>query len=474
MRLLGNIWWMLLVVFPLFGAEAYMERSAINVGSPAVLILKAEGKNVEFPEIDAIDGFMVASRQTRQSIEVRNGVYQKRLEKFYTFYPDRNVTVPSFGVVVDGKEEATKPLHVTIVTTQDANKMIPFVVETTVDNPSPYKGELFKVSVVFKRDANVEVAQLQLLDPQFDGFWIKGTQTHDPYFEGGYITQKATYWLAPQREGKMRIEPIVVNVATKVNGRDIFNMLIDQVQWQRVRSKESFIDVKPLPDGVNLVGDFTLKVYTDTKEVEAGKPVNVRVEVRGNGNIDDIPPVKIVAKDTIIFEDKPMIKGHVEQGHYRGIWEKKFALTPSHDTTIEALEIPYFNPTTHRVERMKSDPIALHVKGSLPQTVIPQSTTTLPEASPQKELSLQHFFGAVVGGIVLGMGLVLVWQRRRSVQNFVHLSTSERELLRQLLPYQGKDEVLDSWIERLEMNCYGGEKHPIARKEIKKILEMLS
>jgi hypothetical protein len=328
--------------------------------------------------------------------------------------------------------------------------------------------------VLFKRDSDVDVAQLQLLDPQFDGFWVKGSQTHEPFFDNGYIVHKASYWLSPQRTGKMVIEPVTVNVATKISGRDIFNMLIDQVQWQRIRSRALELEVQELPDDIALVGSFSLDVKADTLEVDAGKPVNVVVEVRGSGNIDDAPSVSLKAADAIIFEDKPVVKARVDQGRYRGVWEKKFALTPSKNTQIEPIEIAYFNPVSKTIQIMRSEAINLHVKGALPQAIMPKEPLKETQVTIIKEtFSWTYALATLLGGVILGVILILLWQRRHEAHKLIHLKESERELLRQLLGYQGKDVRLDGWIEKLEMNCYGGQKHPIARKEIKAIVESL-
>ena len=350
MRLLGKIILFLSICMPLFAkVEAYLERNVVNAGEPAVLILKAKGKDVVFPQIDDISGYEVSSRNTRQSTSYINGKFSQELERIYTFYPTADVDIPSFKISVAGKEELTKPLHVKIKNPTSSNGQEPFEVDVKVSNTTPFVGELIRVDVLFKRDASKRVAQLQLVDPQFDGFWVKGSKTYDQTMQGEYVVHKASYWMWASRTGKVKIEPITVNVGIKNASRDVFNMFMENVSWHRVRSTPTSLEVKELPSGVVLVGDFSLKVQVDKNEVDVGKPVNVTVEIRGKGNLDDVPTINLNAKDAVVFRDKPNIKAHIDGDDYRGVWEQKFALSPSRDTLIEAIKVPYFNLKTKRV-----------------------------------------------------------------------------------------------------------------------------
>ncbi len=96
-----------------------MNSTRISDGEKLDVKLIAEGKGVIFPSIDNIAGFTLEDKRTSQKSQMKivDGAITQKSETILAFslYPDKNLTIPSFKVKIDGKEYSTKPVEIEVI-----------------------------------------------------------------------------------------------------------------------------------------------------------------------------------------------------------------------------------------------------------------------------------------------------------------------------------------------------------------------
>lgn len=458
----------------LFGASANVDKSQITQGEAVTLTLSASGRDIQFPNIDSIDGFAITSTGRSSQTINENGKITRISNRSYMFYPDKNVTIPPFTILVDQQKESTKALHVKIVDelSLDGKKQLEVTLE--VDNQNPYIGELIKATITFRQDERVQVGSVDMEAINFDAFWSKNEPIKTQKKENGYFTQTISYWLSPLKEGNQTIGPVVIKAGIRDgNNKDPFGMFFDRLTPKYIRSQKITLDVKPLPEDVKLVGSFNIMSQSDTSQVEAGKPANILVEIRGEGNFDDIGSLPIKAGDAIIYDDKPKIETTPTNEGLFGVFRQKFAVIATEDVVVEPFVIRYFDKKSGEIKTIQTKPISIKVKGGVKKSAQPKSQIVLPQK--QKVIVKKEGISYLWVGFALFVGLLLGVLFARF--NPLHVKAkkpkifqNQKELLRQILPFKGESKILDEQIGLLEKNIYENRSEKVDKKEILKIL----
>lgn len=137
----------------------------------------------------------------------------------------------------------------------------------------------------------------------------------------------------------------------------------------RIRSNESMVKVKPLPENApsefnGAVGEYEIQVVVDRGEVEQGKVVAYTVEVKGKGNIEDFELPKINFPSGVMLYGDPEVEDSVFITT-TGLSGKKrityfLQLNKASDVNLEPLKLVYFNPNSEVYESKLSN--AIHIK----------------------------------------------------------------------------------------------------------------
>jgi len=466
MRLHGSLGLIFLLGLDLFGARAFFLKPSIEPGESATLVLSAKGEKIHFPAIEQIEGFSIVAHQSRQSIELNNGVMSKQLDAYFTFYPDRNVTIPSYEISVDGAKEMTEPLHLTVASTPlSASQKEPFSFEMNVSNTSPLQHEGVKLSFIFKRNQNETLMDMRFTKPALEGFWVKELGQDAPQVQNGEVVHALHYMLYPQKSGEFHIEPAKIEVARQVSSREMF---FNQVQWKSIRSNDITLHVKPL-EGVDILGHFTMQLQVDKDEIASNEPLNVTLKITGEGNLDDIEPFNFSIPDATVFSDAPKVTTWMDGEKLKGEFVQKFAINAQKTFEIAPMTLRFYDPSLKQIERIVTPAKSIHVRPLAHASEKGVAVESIGDAENVWRFDTRSFLLGmaliVLIGIVLRFGM-----RLRTFHNPLK-SSAQRVILQKLLKHQGKSDEVDSWIEKLEANLYRGEKHPINRKAIGKILE---
>ena len=470
MPFVGRILFLLFLGIELFGAKAYLLQNPVEVGESATLVLSAKGNKIHFPKMEAIVGFPIVSHQSRQSMELSNGVLNRQIDTYYTFYPDKNIRVPSFEITIDGKKEQTEALELNM----QASSAKPvghqlFSLEMNVSNDSPLQQEGVKLTFIFKRDRTENLVDMKFSKPSLEGFWVKEGQKDNPYVEGDYIIHTISYYIFPQKSGELVIPKAKIDIAKQINSREMF---LSQIQWESISSNELTLHVSPLV-GATLLGHFNVEVQVDATEVEINSAVNVTVKIVGDGNFEDIAPFVLKANGATVFADEPKIKTFLQGDTLKGEFVQKFSLSAQKDFQIEPLKLHYYNPDTKKIDFFSSKSIDIKIlhpeKAEKSSRGVSEPVTDSVEKPSFKFEWINIGIGLCLGMLLLGLIQWGFHYERKGKMRF----EGERELLQKLLKYKGKNEEATKMITLLEENIYGNAKHKLSKRVIKKLLKNL-
>ena len=492
--ILGKI--LLIALLPIYllagSVSATIDKTAIYPGDSVTLTLSATGSDIEFPKIDKIDNYPVADSGTSTSIVIMNGDMKKTLKRSYSFSPDKNVTIPSFTVKVGGKEYKTQPINVSILDPKTAIKNgADASLQMVVDKNSSYVGEALNLDLILKLKANSNIAKAQIEPPKFSNLWAKQVGDVQKSQEGNYIVQKYHFIVFPQQSGKITIPPIVAHIAkAQKDAYDPFfgsgmniSMFGGNLEWSKVFSNPVTINVKPLPDNLELYGDFNIKATPDRTKVYAGKAVNLTVTVEGVGNIDDVKKFNFDIPNAVVYADEPKVQSGFRGKEYGGRFTQKIAIVGDSNFTIPALELRYFDKNSKKEVVKKTQPINITVIGGAKVTNVQQTApkiVTAPNSSDMNNSS--HSNNNANNSTKIGWllyvyllisfiaGLLVMWliksrkpkeKKELPIVKKIQKAKSDKDLHKVLLPFAKDSKVVSNELKKLEDNIYNDGKNEV-------------
>ena len=501
-QILGKIFLILILTISSFASvTATVTPKAIYKGDSVNFIISADGGDIEFPQIEEIAGYPIIGTSSSQSVNIINGNMTKTISKTYSFRPDKSVIIPSLNVKVDGKVYKTKELKVDVLKPTASTNGDPFVLEMKVNKTEAFVGEAIDLSISFKRKLNAKLNKLQLGEPKLEDFWVKKVDKTDQSREGDYIVETIHYQIFPQKAGDYQIPAIEALIGKVQRGRrggffddPFFDSFTQQLSWQKIYSNELHIKVKPLPNGLELYGEYEIQARVDKKRVHANKPVNLTIDIKGKGNIDDIKKFNPTIDNAIVYADEPKITSQLVNGEYQGHFTQKIAIISDQNFTIPPMELKYFDKNTKTVKSIKTEPIDIEVIGgeksaSKPSTieVSPTQKIEAPSSNPQQAISktvtvkedgyIKYLFLAL--GFLLGAFSVIgfdkfknrVAKKESDMVKAIRKAKTDKALFELLLPYAKKDKRISEALNKLEANIYKGAKNKIDKEILMEVFE---
>jgi len=352
-------------------------------------------------------------------------------------------------------------------------------------------GEPVKLDIIFKQRRDAKADRLNITPPQLQDFWAKEIRGQREHLEGNYIVQSKSFLLFPQKEGNFTIPAIEADVGTYVQNQSNDPFLNDpffvtfnrQISWKRLFSNKVNLSVKPLPDNLEVYGDFTMSANVDKREVLANKPVNLTIKIKGSGNFDDIQKFNLNIPDAIVYADEPKVSTRIIGDRQVGEFTQKIAIIADRNYTIPAVEFSYFDAKTKTKKTIKSAPIKITVKGG----TVSKSTSSKIEEAPSlkgnnqtqtqkvvvKEDSKTKYIylliGLILGSFITFMALKINFKKPKKEQEItkqISKAKDDKELYKILLPYAKEHEYLKEILEKLEENIYKNGKNSINKNDI--------
>ncbi len=236
-----------------------------------------------------------------------------------------------------------------------------------VSNLNPYVGEGIYVVYKLYVSHNISVNDWRVSEtPQYNGFWNQDIEVKDLNAKNGkyngedyrYLVLKRAV-LIPQREGKLKIEPIKMDFSVGIpTGRGDFfgNMITKNINYATASAIRT-VNVKKLPeenkpiDFAGAVGQFDFEVKANKNVLKANDAAQITVKVSGKGNLKlfEIPKIVTPAElEVYTPEHKEQVTTTLTG--LRGSVSDIYTVVPQYKGKYKIPEVTfsYFNPVEEK------------------------------------------------------------------------------------------------------------------------------
>lgn len=362
------------------------------------------------PYTSSSQSYQMINGSTTQSVSL-SYTYQLRASKVGKF------TLPAATIKVNGKTYKSNSRVIEVVkgnnpappssssnsnpSTKGANsdKAIPEGIifgRTLVNKKNVYVGE--PILVTQKIYSKKQIANVtDFKEPSYDGFWKEDIDigqlklTKENYGGQVYFTvtlQKMI--LFPQKVGKLDLGSFDLNAVISI--RKTRKARNQWEYWQygdkvvtaentnvSINSPKVNINVKSIPeagrpkDYTGVVGNFTFSAKLDKSKVEANDAINLKLVVKGNGNIDllDIPKPAFPS-DFEIYDPKIKTKSDNSVAGVNGSKSYEYLIIPRNEGLYEIppISFSYFDVSKGKFITLKSDTFRIKVGKGKASTVL--------------------------------------------------------------------------------------------------------
>lgn len=442
--------------------KAKVDSKKIEVGDSVTLSLSISGEDITKPSIQKICDSEIISTSTQTNMQIINGSVSKSFTLNYTFVPQKSCRIEPIEVEVDNKIEKSEPIEIEVANT-GVRKDADFILTLSSDKKELFVGEPFELTFTFKQKREVDAVDLKFFPPEFNGFWVKSQTQPQRSQDAKEIITKIVYKMAPQRAGEFKISKAQIDVAVRSSNANNFSPWMPAIKWKSYFSNEIVFDIKPLPSGVALAGDFTLKASADKEEVDSNEPVNVVIDVIGEGNLEDIKSFKPGIEGVAVFDEKISID--------RDVLTQKIAFVSERDFTIPSFSLTYFDTKTKEIKTVSTKEIAVHIKNAKTQEILnikkEDSESQNIESKSRTQDSINSFF-FFLSGLAIGV-LIMFFIKKTGFKKEKKSSIKDpKTLLMKLLEFRDDEEV-KKVIEILEKNIYQNQNIELDKESLNRI-----
>ncbi|MBL8878599.1 MAG: BatD family protein [Phycisphaerales bacterium] len=341
----------------------------------------------EFPEIPNATIEKGAGGESTQTTIVNGRMRTTRTRTF-----EYRVTISQVGelviapvkIEVDGKRLGTRALRLDILPSDSQER---FFVEIAGDverayvgqkvqltlaiwiEPATFNGELISAGGMYSCLQRGELGPFAA--PTVESAVQKSRVGRDGAKRTYYVFTSTNDYVA-ERAGPLAFPEIRVEASypTKIV-RDVFRELrVSAARTLRARASGPGVNVLPLPiDGrpanfSGAVGRFTVTASARPTQVRVGDPIELTVEVRGDGPLDTLP-APLLASDEHLSKSFRVPRETLTGETVGRVRRFKQTIRPiSADVRdIPAIEYPYFDPFDGKYAIARTQPIALTVTG---------------------------------------------------------------------------------------------------------------
>ncbi|MFA7610455.1 MAG: BatD family protein [Sulfurimonas sp.] len=447
------------------GVIATATPKEVELGEMVTYSLSISGEDITRPNIRKLCDSDVISTSSQTSMQITNGAINKNYILSYKFVPQKSCVINPVEVEIDGKIESSNAVEVKVVPLSGA-KDLDFVLELKSSKDELYVGESFDLTLTFKQRSDAEAVDSEFTPPELKGFWVKSESQPKRYQESKYTITEIVYTLAPQRAGELKIPKAQMRIASRGSRASSWGDWIPTIKWKTYFSNELAFNVKPLPSGVNLVGDFKISAIVDKRSIKANEAINVTISIEGDGNLEDIKSFKPDMEDVAVFDEKIAIEGKK--------LTQKLVFVAERDFIIPSFSLKYFDLKTKEIKEIFTKEIEIDVlnekakeKLKVKKEPEPMQKVALTQKSEHDNFTLVLVF---IVGLILGALLMLFKPLSITKKPKSGTIKEPRVLLVKLLPFR-EDKDVAKIVEALEKNIYHGEKIEIDKKVLKNTLK---
>jgi len=466
--------------------EARVDTREVVRGDTVLLTITVVGeKREKLPDIDAINGVMVdtVTRHSGSSFIQVHG--QNKMEHTQTmtleFKPLESMTIPAFQIEVDGKVETTSAIALKVVdaTSGTKRKNPHFSLDMKLDKTKVYLGEPLVATVYFRQRTVLDIMKLKYEKPEFKAFFNRQLKGEKTYKKKGYTIHKLNYLLLAKKEGNLTLEPARARVAQRVRQRQAGGWFANVPKWSKLASDSLNVEVIKPDEAYDVVGDFKLNEVIDTTQAKAHKPIHLKMELVGEGSLEDFEGIAFDIDGVTIYSDDAEVNSTLIAKHLESHYSQSFVFIADHDFTIPSKTLRIFNYKTGEVKIVKTKAYDIKIEGKSQVGVLPIVHTKkslkveIPVVNESRDtINLHYWIG--VGMFLLGSIITILfqylltlyqtkWKRKK-------LGFDGHEALRVLYPNIGKSKEVEAMVRKLYAVKNGEKGINIDRMLLKKML----
>ncbi|CAA6803171.1 MAG: Unknown protein [uncultured Sulfurovum sp.] len=222
-----------------------------------------------------------------------------------------------------------------------------------VSNEKPYEKEaiFLEVNLTQVDQSKVMLFKFSLKDSIEYKFHQVGFKEHEKYHD---LRHEYTYLVYPKKSGKVLLEFEMRKsitdddkVAYSISG-DRDNVKGLEKEDIAVALKPLILEVKALPMGIDIVGNFTFEHTLDKIKTEAFEPINLKVELKGKGFLSSFNLLE-KSNSYRLFTQSPKFKTfHTKVGSSSSLkWD--YAVSSENSFTLPSILLKAFNPQTQKI-----------------------------------------------------------------------------------------------------------------------------
>jgi len=375
---------------------AAVDRNPISLDESFQIIFTASESPDDNPNFKPLEqDFKILGQSQSSNISVINGTATRSIRWVLKVIAKRagNLSIPAIKFA----DDVSQALAIS-VTQQAASKNIDtdqeLYLEVEATPQSPYvQSQVLYTLRLYRR---VDLAQASLSDPELADAVVEKLGDDSNYSTQvngvSYLVTERKYAIFPQKSGSLTIKPLVLNAeVVSSNGRPRFNGFFNpqSTQTKRIESKAITLDVKPVPSaftGKHWLSAEQLEIKQewsgDFQQMKVGEPITRTLTLHVKGaTVGQLPELNTLKTNNQIkaYPDQPTLQEQKNADGVVALREEKIAIIPSQsgDYSLPAIEIPWFNSQTQKMEIAKlpeTTITAIATPGSQPapaQPVIP-------------------------------------------------------------------------------------------------------
>jgi len=382
--------------------QVKIDRNPVNLQESFQLVFTANETPDDDPDFSPLEkDFEILSQAQQQSMTFINLKYTKVMEWAVTVRAKRagSLIIPAIHF---GKDNS---LVTAVVVNKESvqaagNTNQDLFLQVSVDKQAPYIQE--QVIYTLKLFRKVDISQASLTEPALNDAVIVRLGEDKSYsanYNGEkYVVVEREYAIFPQRSGSMTIAPLTLTAGVVSANQQRYNSFFSQQRTrnQRVVSDSVNLEVQAKPANANSpIWLPAEQVYIEEKwsidpnEVVLGEPVTRTVSLFVKGvTVSALPELQKqkLPKQIKAYPDQPLLKETPQGKTLVAFREEKMALIASEvgTYTLPAIEIPWWNTQTQRLEKaVIPEKVLVVIAGEQsPVPVVPPvANTQIPVAS---------------------------------------------------------------------------------------------
>jgi hypothetical protein len=382
-----------------------VEPVVAPVGSEITMVVTVKGKfrKSSTPELPPLDDFSVYQAGTSQSFSFGTGGSTSSLIFTYILVPKKpgKYTISPVRFESGDKIYTAEPVTIEVVKPQsqvappgtgdgaviDADEDRPLFIQASVVDDTVYVNQQITWTLGFFTDGRIDLMRTpEYSPPSAEGFWVEDLPPQKNFYKqikgrqylvneikrGFFAAAPGSYTI-----GAARVDLLIDDIGRSSRSNradDFFSRSLRSFRFGKpvkLQTREIPITVLPLPKKgkpagfSGLVGkDLELSVWTDTQVARVGEPVNLTLEIQGDGNFKTMSAPALPSLGEFKMYESGTTSDLYKEGYVvSGRKKYEYVLIPKLEGkhTVPAVRMSYFDPDEKMYKTIASAPINIDV-----------------------------------------------------------------------------------------------------------------